>query len=171
MKLEEAQILAGEVASFGGPGPMQRWIIVAPFGKAYALSIDDPSEPHIMPLCVARDALVEGRLKIVGRDEHHPALRLQRAKEQMNVRDTHMGLYGDNLAKMLQLLRDAVATGKDYAAYAAGEIQAMLQGARYRFRDLDAVQEELQAILGGHPDRHGGAVSTRAPFAGVYSPT
>lgn len=171
MKLEEAQILAGEVASFGGPGPMQRWIIVAPFGKAYALSIDDPSEPHIMPLCVARDALVEGRLKIVGRDEHHPALRLQRAKEQMNVRDTHMGLYGDNLAKMLQLLRDALASGKDYAAYAAGEIQAMLRGARYRYRNLDVVQEELQAILGNYPDYGGGGGSPRAPYAGAYSTT
>lgn len=171
MKLEEAQILAGEVASFGGPGPMQRWIVVAPFGKAYALSIDDPAEPHIMPLCVARDALVEGRLKIVGRDEHHPALRLQRAKEKLNVRDTHMGLYGDNLTKMLQLLRDAVARGEDYAAYAAGEIQAMLRGARYRFRNLDAVQDELDAILRGRPGQGSGGTSPRAPYASVYSTT
>lgn len=171
MKLKEAQILVGEVASFGGPGPMQRWIIVAPFGKAYALSIDDPSEPHIMPLCVARDALVEGRLQIVGRDENHPALRLQRAKELLNVRDTHMGLYGNNLAQMLQLLRDALAGGKDYAAYAAGEIQAMLRGARYRFRNLDAVQEELDAILRTRPDHSGGGGSPRSPYAGAYSAT
>lgn len=169
MKLEEAQILAGEVASFGGPGPMQRWIIVAPFGKAYALSIDDPSEPHIMPLCVARDALVEGRLNIVERDEHHPALRLQRAKERLNVRDTHMGLYGDNLAKMLKLLREAVATGQDYAAYAAGEIRAMLEGARYRFRDLHAIHDELDAILRNRPDHVGGLSAVRTPFSGAYS--
>lgn len=169
MKLEEAQILAGEVASFGGPGPMQRWIIVAPFGKAYALSIDDPAEPHIMPLCVARDALVEGRLKIIGRDERHPALRLQRAKEMLNVRDTHMGLYGDNLAKMLELLREAVASGQDYTAYAAGEIHAMLEGARYRFRDLDAVYAELDAILRNRPEQGGGSNPPRAPYAGAFS--
>lgn len=147
MLLEEGQILAGEVASFGGPGPLQRWIVVAPFGKRYALSIDDPAEPHIMPLCVARDAVGEGRLTVVGRDDHHPALRLQRAKELLDIRDTHMGLYGDNLAKMLHLLREALANGEDYAPFAAGEIRRMVEGARYRFRNMDAVGEELNAIL------------------------
>jgi hypothetical protein len=147
MTIEEAQILAGEVAAYGGIGPQQRWIVAAPFGKTHVRSIDDPTELQVMPLSIARTALADGRLRLLGRQPDHPAVRLQRIKENNKIHDTHMGLYGDNLARMLKLLRDAVAAGEDYAPYAAGEILAMLRAAQYRFDDTQQVRQEVDDLV------------------------
>ena len=53
-------------------------------------------------------------------------LQLQRVKELHQVRDTHLGLAGDNIDKMLAILEDSIENQHEYAAYAAAEILTLL---------------------------------------------
>lgn len=126
MKLVEGQIYEGPVSAFGGDGPLQRWMVVAPFGKMHCHSISDPLDLHCMPLAIAKEVTAEGRLTLTGTTTEHPVLRLQRRKESLGIQDAHLGLRGRNLERMLELLERAVADGDDYAPFAAGEVLSLL---------------------------------------------
>lgn len=147
MRFIEGELYEGEVGSFGGEAPRQRWFVIAPFGKLSIQSIDDPLDLHYMPLSVARDAIASGRLVALGPCKDHPVLALQRAKEARNIVDTHMGRCGDNLERMLALLQDAMASGANYAQYAAGEIFAMLRGVRHTGSDITHTEREVWLML------------------------
>lgn len=126
MKLVEGQIYEGPVSAFGGDGPMQRWMVVAPSGKTHCHSISDPLDLHCMPLAIAEQAAAEGRLTLTETDGNHPVIRLQRRKEALGIQDAHLGLRGKNLERMLVLLEQAVSRDEDYASYAAGEVISLL---------------------------------------------
>ncbi|MGA7799859.1 MAG: hypothetical protein WCC36_03530 [Gammaproteobacteria bacterium] len=126
MKLVEGQIYEGPVSAFGGEAPLQRWMVVAPFGKMHCHSISDPLDLHCMPLAIAEQLTAEGRLSLADTDSGHPVLRLQRRKEALGIHDAHLGLRGENLERMLALLERAVADDEDYTPYAAGEVLSLL---------------------------------------------
>ncbi len=149
MTLEEGQIYEGEVASFGGDGPNGKWIVVAPFGKTHTHSLDDPKDLHCMPVAIAEHAIRTGRLRLVGCDREHPVVQLQRAKEQLGIRDSHMGLHGSSLNQMIGLLEQAVERREAYAPFAAGEIFAHIAKPRYREEDLDAIRTRVNDVLRG----------------------
>jgi hypothetical protein len=149
LSFEEGHIYEGDVTALGGEGPPQRWIAVAPFGKRALHSIGHPLDLHYMPVCVAADLITTNRLHTAGLDPHHPVVRLQRAKEFFNIRDTHMGIYENNLQEMINLLEEAIHTGEDYAVYAAGEILAMLKSADYQHRPIDDVKSTIRHLIAG----------------------
>lgn len=151
MHLVEGQIYAGEIGSFGGEDIYQHWIVIAPFGKTYLQSADEPMNVHFMPIHIAHMAIDSNQFRLIATNPHHPIICLQRAKEARNIRDTHMGCCGDNLNQMLALLNRAVADGADFAPYVAGEILAMLKSARYRFRDTTALEKQVQEIFAAMP--------------------
>lgn len=151
VQLEEGQVYQGTIAPLGGDGPRRRWLVVAPFGKMHLHSIDDPTDLHCMPLTTALQGIADGRLKLVGRDLDHPALQLQRTKEQVNIRDTHLSLYGKALNDMLALLEYAVREEQPYAPYAAGEILALINDAIYTAPQVEAVRQHVHEILGAPP--------------------
>lgn len=151
MHLVEGQIYAGEIGSFGGEDSYQHWIVVAPFGKTYLQTTDEPMNVHFMPIHIARIAIDSEQFHLVAANSAHPIVRLQRAKEAHNIRDTHMGCCGDNLNQMLSLLNRAVAEDADFAPYAAGEILAMLKSARYRFRDTTILEQQVRNIFTSVP--------------------
>lgn len=124
--VSEGQIYEGAVSISGETGPYHRWMVIAPFGRMHALSIDDPFDLHCLPLHPLHQGLENGRLRYVESESDHPMLQLQRVKELYQVRDTHLGLAGDNIDKMLAILEDSIANQQDYAAYAAAEILTLL---------------------------------------------
>lgn len=147
MKLEEGQIYRGGVSVSGEAGPEREWIIVAPFGKTHAHSIDNPLELHCLPVAAVLKGVENGMLRLVGEDGDHPVLRLQRAKETQGVRDAHLGLYGARMDKMLALLDDAVKSGRDYAPYAAGEVMALINPAMYRYEDMTRIIQRVHDLV------------------------
>ncbi len=124
--VSEGQIYEGAVSLSGENGPYHRWMVIAPFGRTHALSIDNPFDLHCLPLHPLQCGLESGRLRYVESEADHPMLQLQRVKELYQVRDTHLGLAGDNIDKMLTILEDAIETQQSYAPYAAAEILALL---------------------------------------------
>lgn len=147
LPFEEGMIFEGEVGAFGFPGDLTRWITVAPFDKSELHSISDPYDLHCMPVVIASRAISEGRLTHVATDPYHPIVRLQRVKEFLDVRDTHLGAAGGNIEKMLELLGDAVRFGENYAPYAAGEILAMLKKTPSGFSDTQGVAQRVRALM------------------------
>ncbi len=148
MQVVESQIYEGEVSALGGEGPAMRWIVVSPFGKTHAHSIDDPRNLHCMPLGILQRCIDEARLKHVDTRPNHPAIQLQRAKEERGLRDTHMGLHGDLLDLMLRFLRTAVAEHAEYAPFLAGEITALLATTELPADEIDTVRAEVAEIIG-----------------------
>jgi len=151
MHLVEGQIYAGEIGSFGGEDSYQHWIVIAPFGKTYLQTADDPLSVHFMPIHIAHMAIDSGQFHLVEMNSLHPIVRLQRAKEARTIRDTHMGCCGDNLNQMVSLLNRAVSDNIDFAPYLAGEILAMLKSARYRFRDTTTLEKQVQDMFSRVP--------------------
>ncbi len=152
----EGQIFEGPVSALGGEGPQMRWIVVSPHGRAHAHCLSDPLDLHCMPLGIMRQAIAEGRLSLVETRLDHPVLRLQRAKEELGLEDTHMGLHGHLLRQMLKLLETAAAQGADYAPYLAGEILALFAASRYTDAEAEIVRSRVWSTI-GRPDPGGSA--------------
>lgn len=125
MQYNEGEIYEGTISLSGGEGPLRRWIVVAPFGKAQIHSIDNPLELHCWPIALIELGVREGKLKFVGTDTNHPVITLQRVKERVGIEDSHLGLHGASLNAMLELLDCAAMTGEAYTPYVAGEILAL----------------------------------------------
>jgi len=148
MALKEGQIYQGNISLTGGSGEeTQNWIVVAPFDKMHIHSIDDPLELHCWPIFSAQKGLEEGHLKLITTDIHHPVVLLQHAKEALDIPDTHMGLHGESLRKMFELLEQAVATGKPYAPFAAGEILALTDRTQHSDNEVAAIREQVNKHL------------------------
>ena len=151
MKFTEGQIFKGNISLSGGDdGPTRSWIVVSPFNKTHIHSIDDPLDLHCWPLFSAEKGIEGGYLKLIKTDIEHPVMQLQRDKEKFDISDVHMGLHGESLKKMFQLLERAVANGLSYAPYAAGEILAFIDRANHskiqaeKIKNL--VHQHLQAM-------------------------
>ncbi len=147
MDLQEGQIYEGMVSALGGTGPSQHWIIVKPFGKTHAHSIDNPLDLHCMPVAVSHKAIDEGTLRLVETNPDHPVVRLQREKERQHIQDAHLGLHGKDMRKMLDLLEAATAAGEDYAPYAAGEILALLSHSRNTKSEVNDIRERVDVLV------------------------
>jgi hypothetical protein len=132
MNFREGQIFKGNITLSGrDDGPTRSWIVVSPFNKLHIHSIDDPLDLHCWPLFSAQKGIDNGSLKLIKTDADHPVIQLQRAKENFDIRDPHMGLHGDALNKMIELLEHSVASDYPYAAYLAGEILAFIKSANH----------------------------------------
>jgi hypothetical protein len=127
MRFEEGQVYEGDVSISGATGPRHRWLVVAPFGRVHFHSIDDPLDLHCLTLDAAAQGVAAGALQLVDSERDHPILLLQREKERRGIHDVHLGLSGENLDAMYALLQEAVSEGASFAAYAAGEIKALLK--------------------------------------------
>lgn len=147
MQIAESQVYEGEVSAMGGDGPTMHWIVVSPFGKTHAHSIDDPQDLHCMPLGILQKCIDDQRLAHTDTLPSHPVIQLQRAKEARGLRDTHMGLHGEQLDVMLRFLKTSVAEGAEYAPYLAGEISALLATTELSVQEVASVREQIGAIL------------------------
>lgn len=127
MDLEEGQIYEGSVSLMGEEGPLRNWLVIAPFGKLHIHSIDDPLELHCWPAATLEMGVEAGRVRLVGQDSGHPVIRLQRMKEEMEIRDSDLGLSNENLHKMLRLLHRLFDEHSELAPYAAGEVFALMR--------------------------------------------
>lgn len=101
-----------------------------------------------MPLGILTQAVREGRLRLTDTRADHPVLRLQHAKEQAGLVDTHLGLHGQQLDRMLDLLDQATAQGEDYRLYLAGEILALFAASRYSTAEVAAIRARVRAAIG-----------------------
>ncbi len=147
MKFKEGQILKGNITLSGGSdGPTMRWIVVSPFDKTHIHSIDDPLDLHCWPLFSAQEGIEGGYLELVETDTNHPVVQLQREKEKLGIHDAHMGLQGESLDNMFQLLEQAVANGLSYAPYAAGEILAFTD----RVDHSEEQAEDIKNLVNKH---------------------
>lgn len=132
MKFSEGQIFKGNITLSGGDGgPIRSWIVISPFNKTHIHSIDNPLDLHCWPLFSAEKGIEAGYLKLVETDTNHPVMQLQRAKEKFDIHDVHLGLHGESLNKMMQLLEQAVTNGLSYAPYLAGEILSFINSANH----------------------------------------
>lgn len=146
-QLTEGQIYEGRVSVSGADGPYARWIIVAPFGRVQAYSIDRLYELRCLPIFPLQQGLRNGLLKYVETEPEHPLVQLQQIKELNQVRDTHLGLAGDSLEKMFAILEEAVANGRAYTPYAATEILALLNETLYTEKERQAVYARVYKLL------------------------
>lgn len=151
MDFRPGDIYQGAITAFGHEGPLTHWIVVDPFGRTHFHSIDDPYHLHCMPLAIAEAALLDGRLEWLMYDPEHPVIELQRVKESMEIPDSHLGLKGPFLTRMLVLLENAVASGAPYAPYAAGEIIS-LSCIHQNEAQRHQVQDEVIALLAERPE-------------------
>ncbi|GAB6041804.1 hypothetical protein [Endothiovibrio diazotrophicus] len=153
MQFTEGEIYQGGISITGGEGTDRRWIVVAPFGKRHLQSIDAPTEIHYRPLHAAERGLREGRLERIGFEPQHPVLLLQRMKEEHQISDTHLGLRGENLEKMLHLLHSAAHVGESWAPFVAGEILSLRNEisipSRWDWHDAPGRDEEIAERVTG----------------------
>ena len=147
MEIVEGQVFEGTVTALGGEGPPMRWIVINPHGKMHAHSIADPLDLHCMPLGILQHCVTVGRLKLVGSQADHPVVRLQHAKVAHGLRDTHLGLQGDTLEKMLGLLESAVADRQDFAPFLAGEIFALTSKSQYSPAQMAAIRQRVERAV------------------------
>ncbi|MBU1190083.1 MAG: hypothetical protein KKA36_00770 [Gammaproteobacteria bacterium] len=138
MQLEEGQVYEGGISISGDDGPFRRWLVVSPFGKTHIHCVDDPLDLHCWPVKLIEWGVESGRLSYIGKIPEHPAIQVQRVKEQLGVRDTHLSIPLLCIERLVEALRAAVDSGEDYAVYLAGEIissashSALLQSHRER---------------------------------------
>ncbi len=151
MKLEEGQIYEGDVSLSGGNGPHRVWIVVAPFGRTHLHSIDDPLDLHCLTLDAAHRSLETGALRLVGTDNAHPVIQLQREKERRQIHDTHLGMSGKTLNAMNELFQDAINSKAPYAQYAAGEILALVNPELCEPNDVACVRQRIENMLSHNP--------------------
>lgn len=148
MKFSEGQIFKGNITLSGGDdGPTRSWIVISPFNKTHIHSIDDPLDLHCWSLFAAQKGIEGGYLELIGTDIDHPVMQLQRDKEKFGINDVHMGLHGETLNKMLQLLEHAVTNGLSYAPYAAGEILAFINSAIHSKKQTEAIKKLVNQHL------------------------
>ncbi|MCG6937380.1 MAG: hypothetical protein LJE83_04315 [Gammaproteobacteria bacterium] len=148
MEFIEGQIFKGNITISGNnDGPTNSWIVISPFNKIHIHSIDDPLDLHCWPLDAARKGLEGGYLKLISTDIEHPVIQLQRAKEKFGVSDIHMGLHGELLEMMFELLGHAVANAIAYAPFAAGEILAFSDRALLSKQELAEIRKRVNEHL------------------------
>ncbi|MCG6938720.1 MAG: hypothetical protein LJE83_11210 [Gammaproteobacteria bacterium] len=148
MEFKEGQIYKGNITISGGDhGPARNWIISPPFNKTRLMSIDDPLDLHCWPIDAARKGIQGDYLKLVYTDIDHPAVHLQRYKEKLGISDIHLGLYGEHLNKMTELLRLAAGEGRPYAPFVAGEILAFIKRALHSKEDVTAIRRRVNEHL------------------------
>jgi len=149
--IKEGQIYEGTISISGGNDIQRKWIVVSPFGKTHIHSIDNPLELHCWPAPLIEEGLKKGLLSLVGEDPTHPMVRLQRDKEAMQIHDTHLGLDGERVNRMLDLLQSATESGGETAPYVAGEILASLKRSNFSDDDRNEIEflvnEQLNKLL------------------------
>lgn len=147
MVFEEGAIYEGNISLSGDIGPRGRWIVVAPHGKFHLHSIDNPDKLRCWPIHPAIKGIEQGTLELVGHDPEHPAVQLQRVKEAHGIRDIHLGLDGEQLDLMLDLLAAAVESGAPYAPYVAAEIVACDCRVAHSKHEHDDVRLQVTASM------------------------
>ena len=148
MEFKEGQIFEGNISISGSNnGPTKSWIITSPFNKIHIHSIDDPLDLHCWPIHSAMRGIEGGYLKLVTTDIQHPVIQLQRDKEKSGIYDTHMGLHGEALNKMFELLGHAVENSKAYAPYAAGEILASIDRTPHSKKEIAEIKKRVNEHL------------------------
>lgn len=149
MELEEGQIYEGNLSISGGDGPFRRWLVVAPFGKIHIHCVDDPLDLHCWPASLLEPGIDSGRLRYVGMEPDHPGIRVQRLKENLDIRDAHLSIDARQLERLLDALRAAVDEEQDYAPYLAGEILSAATRSALLLDRWPAISATVTAILAG----------------------
>lgn len=147
MELEEGQIYEGTLSISGSDGPFRRWLVVSPFGKTHIHCVDDPLDLHCWPASLVEPGIESGRLHYVGNDPDHPAIRVQRLKETLGVRDVHLSINELQLERLLDALRSAAAEEADYAPYLAGEILSAIARSALLLDRRGAIAHAVHSIL------------------------
>jgi len=148
MNFREGQIFKGNITLSGrNDGPTRSWIVVSPFNKTHIHSIDDPLDLHCWPLFSAQKGVDDGSFKLIETDVDHPVIQLQRAKENFDIHDVHMGLHGDALSKMLKLLEQSVTNDCSYAVYLAGEILAFINSANHSVMQAEKIKKLVNQYI------------------------
>jgi hypothetical protein len=142
MDFKEGQIYRGDITLSGeGEGKTRDWIIISPFNKIHMHSINNPLKLHCWPLFAAQKGLDAGRLELIETDLQHPVVHLQREKEKLGIPDIHMGLYGEPLEQMINLLGEATRKNKPFAPYMAGEILAFIDRALHSKKEVKSIKK------------------------------
>ncbi len=63
------------------------------------------------------------------------------------IRDTHLGLHGTNMRKMLALLEDAARRGESYTPYAVGEIRALTSREWYSPDEIASLEARVESFF------------------------
>lgn len=148
MHLDEGQLYEGTISISGGDGPFRRWIVVSPFGKTHIHSVDEPLEMRCWPAALVESGIESGRLRYVGMEPDHPAVRVQRIKERLDVRDAHLSVSKHCLDRLVGALRDAVEEGSELAPYIAGEILSAAAHSALVVGQREDIAELVYASLG-----------------------
>lgn len=148
MQLEEGQLYEGTISISGGDGPFRRWIVVSPFGKTHIHSIDEPLEMRCWPVALVERGVGSGRLRYVGMEPDHPAIRVQRIKEKIGVRDAHLSLSKHSFDRLVDALRDAVENDEAVAPYLAGEIFCSAAHSALAASHREEIVERVHDLLG-----------------------
>jgi hypothetical protein len=146
--IKEGQIYEGSISISGDQDISRTWIVVSPFGKTHIHSIDDPLELHCWPAPLIEEGLKKGLLTLIGEEPRHPMVKLQREKEAMQIRDTHLGLNNDTVNRMLDLLQTAAEQDADTAPYVAGEILSSLERSNFSEEDRSEIEFLVNEQLG-----------------------
>ena len=142
MDFKEGQIYRGDITLSGeGEGKTRDWIIISPFNKTHMHSINKPLKLHCWPLFAAQKGIEAGRLELIETDLQHPVVHLQREKEKLGIADIHMGLHGEPLEHMINLLGKATRENKSFAPYVAGEILAFMDRALHSKKEEKAIKK------------------------------
>lgn len=149
MHFEEGQLYEGAISISGGDGPFRRWIVVSPFGKTHIHSIDEPLEMRCWPAALVESGIESGRLRYAGTDPEHPAVRVQRIKEKLGVRDAHLSLSKSCLDRLIEALRDVAADGSELAPYLAGEILSAAAHSALPGGQREEIRALVRAIVDG----------------------
>jgi len=147
MRISEGQIFEGAVTALGAEGPNMRWLVISPQGKIHAHSLGDPLDLHCMPIGILEQSLAQGKLSYVETHIDHPIIRLQRAKQEFGITDTHLGLHGKRLQKMLQLLEYSVENNFDYVPHLAGEILSLVARESLPKDELGNLHAKVSSLL------------------------
>jgi len=148
MQLEEGQIYEGGISISGGDGAFRRWLVVSPFGKTHIHSVDDPLELHCWPVTLVESGIESGRLRYVGERLDHPAIAVQRVKEKLGVRDSHLSISQHALERLLDALRAATDAGEEHALYLAGEILSAVSHSANLISQREQLTATVYAVLG-----------------------
>lgn len=147
MDLQEGQVYEGSVSLMGEEGPLRHWLVIAPFGRLHIHSIDDPLELHCWPAATLELGLAGGRVRQVDSQPDHPVIRLQRLKEEMEIRDSDLGLSNENLHRMLQLLHRLFDEHSELAPYAAGEVFALMRRSPIPSSHVKSIERHIISML------------------------
>ncbi len=78
----------------------------------------------------------------------HPAIAVQRVKEKLGVRDTHLSISQQSLERLLDALRTATDAGEEHALYLAGEILSAVSRSAILINQREQLTATVYAVLG-----------------------